>query len=280
MDDEWPGDGYDDHSDEDRDQFDDSQDITDESAENEHYTGAENDARETSPVNSIEELIDQGPDDNLQAAAELPDGAHGGGDVIGHGDEQGLLRPEYLCQHGYPHIHDRVAFFDEDYGWTDVTLTSKRLKRYGVYYNYLDDDGFEAGVYLDPDKRWTFIEDSCCDICTGVEAQAPIAQVDGVYIPNSLTPTPETTPEKEEHIRFDLGEYIKSSSSDDGSIVATLDRSFTGSPEWDSYGTNLESPLSRPHHGLCEPVQHVTGLDRAVDLSLVLPLTSTTDPHL
>ena len=174
------------------DQSDDSQEITDESNDDSDANN-ENDITTVSPVNSSVELEDQGSHNDDQGEADLPDGAQGGGGVIDQGDDENLMRPEYLCQHGIPQKHC-VAFFDEDYGWTNVILTSPCIRRYGSNYNYLGDDGFEGGVYLDPYKRWTFIEDSCCAECTGEEAQADIGQVDGVHISNSLTPTPKTTP--------------------------------------------------------------------------------------
>lgn len=102
-------------------------------------------------------------------------------------------------------------------------------------------------------------------VCTAEEDHDAIGQIDGVHI---LTLTPETTPEKEdviESIRFESGEYIDIGSSDKGSAVEILDRSFTGSPVWDCYGTNLESSLARPHLGQRGPVEQVTNLDRAVD---------------
>ena len=98
--------------------------------------------------------------------------------------------------------------------------------------------------------------------------------IDGIYDPDSLTPTPETTPEKDiptANIRCGLDDYLESSNDEEVSI---LNKSFTASPEWDSYGTDLERPLLYDQH-----LGHVTHLDRPVNLSLVLPLTSTPHPR-
>ena len=100
--------------------------------------------------------------------------------------------------------------------------------------------------------------------------------VDGIITPESLTPTPETTPEKDAEqnegiILLAPGDYLDSSEENSDSLVPVLDKSFTGTPEWDSYGTHLERPLP--------PLEQVTHLDRPTNLSLVLPLTSTPIPH-
>ena len=205
------------------------------------------------------------------------DGAVGGDDILYFEDGQDLFAPERLCQHRVPRRHDHVAFFHRDLNrWRQVHLTSNALKGYRCYYNCVYDDGEEDGVELSPDLRWTFIDESSCADCANPPQHVAIAQLDGLHIPGSLTPTPDTTPEKEdgprEPIRFGLDDYLDSSNEE--SPVPILDKSFTGSPEWDSYGTHLERPLL-----FDQPPRRITNLDRPVDMSLVLPLTSTPIPH-
>ena len=183
--------------------------------------------------------------------------------------------PELLCQHGNPQKHDRVAFYDNEYGWTKIVLTSHRVRRYGAYYNCYGDDGFTGGVHLD---FGTFIEQSSCNVCEVRMDRADIDQLDGSYIPKSLTPSPERDEELDRfRHRSEANSFINTSFYSNSS-VATLDKSFTNSPEWDSYGTQLETPPSRRTCVLREPVEHVTNLDKVADLSLVLPLTSTPEP--
>ena len=141
------------------------------------------------------------------------------------------------------------------------------MKGYRSYYNCVCDDGHDEGLYLYSDKRWTFIDYSCCVECT--DSQTVGDQVDGVYIPDSLSPTPEKEDTVKKVLRFGNDDYL-SQSSEEESPVHLLDKSFTGSPEWDSYGTFLERPLL-----LDEPLGHVTHLDRRTNLSMVLPVTST-----
>ena len=193
--------------------------------------------------------------------------------------EQGenVSSTEQLCQHKAPRKRDQIAFFHRDLNrWCYATLTSNAVAGYRRYYNCLYDDGVEDGITLLPDTRWTFVEDSCCETCAGTgAAPAHIGQVDGTCIPGSMTPTPETSPEvdiAERCIRFETADYL---GSDDEPALPLLDKSFTGSPEWDAYGTDLECPVSR-----YEPLERVTNLDRVTDLSLVLPLTSTAVSHL
>lgn len=198
-------------------------------------------------------------------------------------DGHGVYSSEQLCQHKIPRKRDRIAFFDQESGrWKTATLTTNALRGYDSYYNCVYDDGTEDGIHLYRDERserWTFIDDSCCIQCDGTDPMGPgpavIGQVDGVCIPASLTPTPETTPEKVgpvDSIRFGNDDYVQSSSEEE-SPIPTLDKSFTGSPEWDSYGTHLERPLLYD-----QPLTQITHLDRRTNLSLVLPLTSTPNP--
>ena len=201
------------------------------------------------------------------------DGATGEDRLLFLNDHQSLYLPEILCQHGIPRIYDRVSFFHDQFNqWTPVVLISNAVRGYKSYYNIAYDDGTEDGVYLNPDLRWTFIEASCCADCAG--RPADIGQLDGICLPRSLTPTPETTPEKEECLRLEPGDYLESSEENSDSPVPVLDKSFTGSPEWDSYGTHLERPLLYD-----QPLEYITQLDRPANLSLVLPLTSTPIPH-
>ena len=219
----------------------------------------------------VNQRVDQSDEADAEAGAE---------GILLFDDGQGAFIPERLCQHKLPKLRDRVAIYNQVTGaWVNATLTSNTIRGYKDYYNCVYDDGVKDGMYLHMDQRWTFIENSCCDECAGItDAPVPIAQVDGIHIPGSLTPTPETTPEKDSPsygIRLGPADYLQSDTSDEASSVAVLDKSFTASPEWDAYGTELESPL-----GYNQPSQHVSRLDRAADLSLVLPLTSTPIPTL
>ena len=177
---------------------------------------------------------------------------------------------EHLCQHKRPRKDDRIAFYDtESDSWISATLSGNAVQGYRKYYNCIYDNGTPNGLYLYNDERWTLIENSRCENCIDGRQNA-IGQLDGEYIPGSLSPTPETTPEKyEEGIRLGTDDYLDLTSEEESS-VNILNKSFTGSPEWDAYGTHLERPLPS-----LQPLSSITHLDRRTDLSLVLPLTST-----
>ena len=94
------------------------------------------------------------------------DGAIG---VRFYDDNERLDLSEHLCQHKVPKKDDRIAYFDDKVArWIRATLSSDAVKGYRSYYNCICDDGHDEGLYLYVDKRWNFIDYSCCVECTDI----------------------------------------------------------------------------------------------------------------
>ena len=71
-------------------------------------------------------------------------------------------------------------------------------------------------------------------------------------------------------MRLDPSEYLSSSSDSEDVIVAPDD----AIPDWDNYGTDLECSVAKD-----DPIAYRSiPLDQAINLDLVLPLTSTPVP--
>ena len=183
-----------------------------------------------------------------------------------------ILYLRKLNQSRRPKLNDRVKFFHQDLEtWVEATLISDALRGWRHYYNIVYDNGREDGVYLTPNKRWTLLEHD-----HGV--QHDMQQVDGGDEPESLTPSPNTSPDQEtihtvtgtrEKTRLNFAEYLSNDSSYEFSRNI-LDKSRTESMDWDNLGTDLESP---PRFFNLPTLE--INLDRATNLEHCLPLSST-----
>ena len=209
-------------------------------------------------------------------------------------------RHEVLIQDRIPRKHDRISFYNQGIGrWSLVTITSNPNKKKGWkhFFHYANDDGEAGGIYLKPDERWTFIKDDEIGLLHN-NALDNIPQVDGDFVPASLTPTPETSPDQEparltgtrpkQPIRFGVADFLSDSSDSDPTEAADKNHDPSrDSPEWDPYGTSLHSPTDlldvAVNYGHSFPIlpcpisSEEVLLDRAANLNVVLPLTST--PH-
>ena len=210
-------------------------------------------------------------------------GAHAVGDhdhgqaIVLYEEGQHPYDQEKLIQDRKPKRNDRIAFFhSERRCWVTATLTSFELKGPNLenYYNIRYADGTEDGVYLIKDERWTFLDDNV--------AGAGIGQLDGGYTPESLTPSPETSPDldpsltgarRKSKIRSFPGEHLSDDSSDIQS-PNTLDKSMTESLDWDTYGSTLESPKKMFN----QPYPQVD-LNQVSRLDHHLPVSSTPIPR-
>ena len=195
--------------------------------------------------------------------------------VVTHEHNEEDNTPERLLQGRKPKLHDHISFLHKDLlTWVNARLISNELRGWKNYYNIVYSDGEEDGLYLIPNERWTFREPD--------EPEASpqhIQQADGNDDPDSLTPSPETTPEHQAtpsetgaraktDVRLNYGGYLSTSSPDIS--PERRNKTDTESMEWDALGTHFDTP---PRH-LNHPVSYNFDLDKAAYLDLLLPILS------
>ena len=166
-------------------------------------------------------------------------------------------------------------------------------------------DGEQGGVYLIQNKRWTFhnsdseaesdqgrvlvdpgddnpavVNQDDDDSDSADDPPRNVLQADGNDDPDSLTPSPETSPENQApllntgarsktDVRLNYGGYL-STSSPDISPHRTVSKAETESMEWDALGTHFDTP---PRH-LQHPTSYSFDLDRPANLEFILPVSS------
>ena len=238
--------------------------------------------------------------DDAPPGYEAPEEEVGTRKAVIYDDGLGVERRETLIQDGVPKKHNRISFYNPSIGrWSFITITSNPSKRKGWkhFYNYINSDGETGGIYLRPDERWTFVDEEKIELEHN-EVPDIIAQVDGEFMPVSLTPTPETSPDQElarltgtrpkQNLRFGVADFWNDSSASDSTDPATaVHDPSRDSPEWDPYGTDLHSPdlldvaVDHGHPILHQPSPNSTEeifLNKVANLDHVLPLTSTPNP--
>ena len=100
------------------------------------------------------------------------------------------IQEQPLNQNRKPRKNDKISFFSTSKDqWLSVILTSNEIKRYPYYFNYINNEKEEAGVYLKPGERWTFTPEETDSI--------PVARSSNASEVPSLKPTPEVSPASE-----------------------------------------------------------------------------------